>query len=461
MIIRVRTTGGMKRMEFDEKHATVKDLRARLAEEYNTTGDQPIYMGPTPTGKPLVAKLSHKLANEGFKNGTQIFFDEKNIAQEPSALEQSGKNFTVHEAKDKRPRPPHIGPDCTHDATMRCHQCFEAYYKDQKDPLAISDDEEAPPVYARKNMRDARYLHYQQSLIPHIKHQDTGRVRTVSLAQHVVEQFNAGLVTYEYYHRRLAILFGRFDQDNETVIVETSYEPKQDFNTDTQQIRLGDDEHFDRVRTLGTFLGMEPVGWIVSHPMISDEDGAPLRASEVVQAASWQLEFDTRFVTVTVSVDDDKQLSVDAFQVSDQACKMARKGFFDCPQSSDEPFSCQTTKEVDINAEMVKSVGTPYLTVPVGITTHDGVFGGDFPVQNRLIEPTPRDVLAYLDANQAKGQLARFGNMAFLLYVSYILDLHTQIAEICGCIQHGLEEGFTAEHEADIRRHCELLMQFE
>ncbi len=391
----------------------------------------------------------------GIVNGQQLFYDLDSIASTVATgntpLARSGAMYAVTK-KEKRAAPPTIGPDCHHDPGMRCAKCFEAYYDSIKDPLALSDDDdEAPPRYLNNNMRDAKYLRYLSKQTPHIKRQASGRIKTVHISEHAASVFNGGLATFEYHQHRIGFLYGRFEGDE--VIVETVYEPAQEFSQETG-IQLTNDIYFRRVEALAAFLGLTWVGWIVSHKATTEEE-SPLTATEVVQAAQWQLERDTRFVTVVVSVDEQHQLEFDAFQVSDQACKLARKGYF-AEQDRTKRFEVQTTKDVDIMAEYVRSIGTPYLTVPIGISQFDGKFSGSFPVVNRLIDPIAMDGVRFLDERTGLPRDERYLNLQFLLFASEILNMNSQMADMCLALANGEEP--SEEYEAVIRRHCEVML---
>ena len=114
---------------------------------------------------------------------------------------------------------------------------------------------------------------------------------------------------------------------NAKVVVEAIYEPPQEADPEAAEgFVILEDPDEENVENLAKMLGLQRVGWIVGHP--PREEGFQLSAAEIIMAAELQLESaggvePTPFVTVRVTVDDDGNVVVEAFQVSLQCMTLS------------------------------------------------------------------------------------------------------------------------------------------
>lgn len=275
-----------------------------------------------------------------------------------------------------------------------------------------------------------------------IKRQEETTSKGVSLDTTAIADFQAYLRRFNFSRQRCGYLYGTFTEDNK-VQVEAIYEPPQEADPEAAEgFVLLDDPKEDIVEQLAQLLGLRKVGWIIGHP--PREDGFVLSAAEIIMAAELQLEAaggveETPFVTVKVTVGDDGNASVEAFQVSQQCMAMVAEEALDISPNPGFCVVSDTFTAIQEGKES-KTVENNFFLAVVPIVQHTSEkLVSQFPKANRDHDDrTPnKDAL--------KKQLSKSGTAGWtfidlladfnlLIYLSEFLDMTTDVPSICESI---------------------------
>ncbi|KAL7441112.1 hypothetical protein ACHAXH_008473 [Discostella pseudostelligera] len=233
-------------------------------------------------------------------------------------------------------------------------------------------------------------------------------------------------------------------KQNAKVIVEAIYEPPQQPDPDAAEgFVILDDPNEKNVQQLADMLGLQKVGWIIGHP--PREEGFQLSASEVIMAAEQQLECaggiePTPFVTVRVTVADNGNVVVEAFQVSLQCMEMVAEEALDIGPNPGFCYVNETFTAIQEGKASATVENNFFLTlVPINAYQTD-TFVSMFPRPNR-----PYDDRAQTH-EEMKKQLSKSGtsgwtfvdllaDFALLLYLCQFLDVKTDMAKICASVK--------------------------
>lgn len=275
-----------------------------------------------------------------------------------------------------------------------------------------------------------------------IQRQTEAYSKGVSLDTPSVGDFQAYLRRFNFSRQRCGFLYGTFTEDNK-VQVEAIYEPPQEADPEAAEgFVLLDDPKEESVEQLAQLLGLQKVGWIIGHP--PREDGFVLSSAEIIMAAELQLEAaggveDTPFVTVKVTMGDDGNASVEAFQVSKQCMAMAAE---EALQIGPNPGFCVVNETFTAIQEgkASKTVENNFFLIVVPIVQHTSErFVSQFPKANRDHDDrTP-------SKDELKKQLSKTGTAGWtfvdlladfnlLVFLSEIMDMATDIPAICESI---------------------------
>eukprot|EP00571_Detonula_confervacea_P008544 CAMPEP_0172315746 /NCGR_PEP_ID=MMETSP1058-20130122/26143_1 /TAXON_ID=83371 /ORGANISM="Detonula confervacea, Strain CCMP 353" /LENGTH=515 /DNA_ID=CAMNT_0013029899 /DNA_START=34 /DNA_END=1581 /DNA_ORIENTATION=+ len=241
---------------------------------------------------------------------------------------------------------------------------------------------------------------------------------------------------------------------NAKVIVEAIYEPPQEADPEAAEgFVILEDPNEENVESLAKMLGLQRVGWIVGHP--PREEGFQLSAAEIIMAAELQLECAggieaTPFVTVRVTVGDDGNVVVEAFQVSLQCMEMVAEEAVDVGPNPGFCYVNETFTAIQEGKRSATVENNFFLTlVPINGYQSD-MFVSEFPRANR----------AYDDRQQThdemKRQLSKSGqsgwtfidllsDFALLLYLCKFLDVKTDMPKICQSVKDrevSLDDGY-------------------
>mmetsp|Transcript_15663 Transcript_15663/g.33071 ORF Transcript_15663/g.33071 Transcript_15663/m.33071 type:complete len:504 (+) Transcript_15663:63-1574(+) len=309
-----------------------------------------------------------------------------------------------------------------------------------------------------------------------IKRQDASFVGSggVHLESSAVNDFQSYLRRFQFQQQRFGYLYGKFvDEEeeekeeekkpvssgwgarmpeseekkikkNSKVIVEAIYEPPQEADPEAAEgFVILDDPNEENVEHLAQMLGLQRVGWIVGHP--PREEGFQLSAAEIIMAAELQLESaggiePTPFVTVRVTVGDDGNVVVEAFQVSLQCMEMVAEEALDVGPNPGFCYVNETFTAIQEGKPSATVENNFFLTlVPINGYQSD-MFVSQFPRANRAYDDRAQT------HDEMKRQLSKSGqagwtfidllsDFALLLYLCKFLDVKTDMPKICASVK--------------------------
>lgn len=289
-----------------------------------------------------------------------------------------------------------------------------------------------------------------------------------------IDDFQSYLRRFNFQQQRFGYLYGRFvhekeeeddkpksfsadwHKDDETkkadakrknakVVVEAIYEPPQEADPDAAEgfVALDDPEEEERVEQLASLLGLTRVGWIVGHP--PREEGFQLSAAEVIMAAELQLESaggveETPFVTVRVTVNDEGNVAVEAFQVSLQCMEMVAEEALDVGPNPGFCYVNDTFTAIQEGKPSTTVENNFFLTVVPIHGYQSDTYVATFPRANRVIDDRAQT------HDEMKRQLSKSGtagwnlidllsDFALLLYLCRFLDVKTDMPKICESVR--------------------------
>ncbi|CAM9492145.1 unnamed protein product [Discosporangium mesarthrocarpum] len=428
MIIRVRTHGGVWRVNNLSPETTIRELRERLSSEHNTdlsdSTQQPLTLRPNPKGEDKGLTLTATLGSLGLSHGDMVHLH----------LDESMQGMAHEEAAG----PKKINADGT-----IVQQSFEDISK--KSGFR-------PGMMSLRSMKMkwtlSDFTEMNDSFTFRMKKPEKAVCQKVSLVTSACNSFQSYVRQFGFHRSRMGYLYGSFEEDNK-VHVECVYEPPQ--TNFPGGFELLEDPLEDSVEALAKMLNLNRVGWIFAHP--PREEGFLFSSAEIITAANLQLEAangvnDTPFVTVKVTAESDGNVQFDAFQVSKQAMEMAAEGALEVGEN---PGSCLVPETFTAVVEMkeAKEVDTSMFLSTVPIEQHDSArFVHDFPRANR------EGVMQTWD--EVKRQLGRAGSQGFtyvdllsdfhlLVFLSQFLDIQTDLPRICESVvdrEKPLDDGF-------------------
>ena len=438
MLIRIRSNVGVWRIDgLDEATATVADVLARVAvTRPHVVYEKPLAMDPA-CKEPL--DTIQTLSEQGLRHGSMVHCR----VDATTCVDISRKPSDADDAM--------VDQDTTTEATTQASSNMRRVIdKDGTIKLVQSDTPaEADDRGFRKGMLPLRDMKMHWTLNEfveldnrytfNIKRQPEAFSKGVTLDAPSVGDFQTYLRRFNFTRSRCGFLYGKFLEDN-TVQVETIYEPPQEADPEAAEgFVLLDDPLEDTVEQLAQLLGLRKVGWIFGHP--PREDGFVMSAAEVIMAAEFQLEAaggveETPFVTVKVTVGDDGNASVEAFQVSQQCMEMVAE---EALEVGPNPGFCvvNSTFTAIQEGKESKTVENNFFLTVVPIVQHTSdLLVGDFPKHNRDHDDrTPSH-------DELKKQLSKSGQAGWtfvelladfhlLLYLCQFLDMSTDIPKIC------------------------------
>lgn len=156
----------------------------------------------------------------------------------------------------------------------------------------------------------------------------------------------------------MAYLYGRYETREgengirEIALVYGLYKPKQSWKNG--KIILENDESLQNVNMIAASLNLRCIGLVMTSPPRNE----PLTSFDIDFIAPLQLankqrnEYSSKFVTVVISRNAQKQIEPTAFMLSDQCICMYRDGLFLPPKQADK---CRSTTQGK-NKELLSSV---------------------------------------------------------------------------------------------------------
>lgn len=421
MLIRVRSNVGVWRVDgLDENTATVSDVISTIAStrpnvEYQT----PLSLDPPCKNALDDAKL---LSEQGLRHGSMI-----HCRVDPETCSEATADNNNSTSMRKI-----IGKD----GSIRMVHAEGADDKNgfRKGMLPLRD------MKMQWTLNDFIALDSQYEF--KIKRQEEAISKGVSLDTQSVADFQSYMRRFNFSRQRCGYLYGTFSEDNK-VQVEAIYEPPQEADPDAAEgFVLLDDPKEDTVEQLAQLLGLRKVGLIIGHP--PREDGFVLSAAEIIMAAELQLEAaggieETPFVTVKVTVADDGNVAVEAFQMSQQCMAMVAE---EALEIGPNPGFCvvNDTFTAIQEGKASKTVENNFFLAVVPIVQHTSeMLVSQFPKANRDHDdrsPSKDELKRQLSKSGSAGWsfIDLLADFNLLLFLSGLLDMSTDIPTICESI---------------------------
>ncbi|KAL9191143.1 hypothetical protein ACHAXT_000849 [Thalassiosira profunda] len=481
MIIRVRTNMGVWRVEdLDAAAATTADVLAGIAQ----TRPHVVYETPLSSDPGCKSPLDadSPLASQGFGHGSMLHckVDASTCAEHTRAAGAAAGN----------------GEDDVGESTAPSTGGITKRIIDKDGSIKLVHAEGASAPGADKGFRKgqlalrdmkmawtlAEFTAMDDQYNFKIKRQEESFVGGggVHLEGAAVNDFQSYLRRFQFQQQRFGYLYGRFVEEKEEddkmeedeeekkpaisggwgarmpeeekkttkknakVVVEAIYEPPQEADPEAAEgFVILEDAEEENVENLAKMLGLQRVGWIVGHP--PREEGFQLSAAEIIMAAELQLESaggvePTPFVTVRVTVDDDGNVVVEAFQVSLQCMEMVAEEALDIGPN---PGFCYVNDSFTAIQEGKPSATVEnnfFLTlVPINAYQSD-TFVSTFPRANRAYDDRMQT------HDEMKKQLSKSGqsgwtfedllsDFALLLYLCKFLDVNSDMPKICQSVR--------------------------
>lgn len=292
------------------------------------------------------------------------------------------------------------------------------------------------------------FVSLDEQFVYKIKSQEKSGCSLASLESTALAGFQSYMRNFDFHTMRVGYLFGRF-LENGKLQAEVVYEPPQE-STD-KDFNLLDDPKASAVEGIMNLLGLTRVGWVFAHP--PREKGFHLSGAEVLFAAEQQLEAaqgvkETPFVTVKVSLDENGQAVVEAFQVSLQCMEMVAEGVLAVSPHLGH-LAVNPTFTAVVEGRNSAEVDCNFFLVTTPIEQHKSTMLVNlFPRANRIDSMQIRDDIKR-QFNKAGKEGWTFIDMLadfhLLLFLCDFLDIHEDLPRICRAVvdrDTPLDEGY-------------------
>lgn len=276
-----------------------------------------------------------------------------------------------------------------------------------------------------------------------IQRQEQAVCKQVSLDSPSVNDFQSYLQRFQFARKRFAFLYGKFgetDSGEKRTVVEAIYEPPQEPDSDAAEgFDQLEDPLEDKVDEIARLLGLRKVGWIFGRP--PREAGFVLSAAEIVMAAELQLEAaggveETPFVTVKVTQGEDGNISVEAFQVSQQCMAMVAEEALEIGPDPGLSIINRTFTAIQEGKESQTVDNNFFLTVVPIVQHTSDTFVSQFPRANRDLDdrtPSKDELKRQLSKSGTSGWnfVDLLGDFNLLIYLTHFLDVNADFPKIC------------------------------
>uniref|UniRef100_A0A7S0T5S1 MPN domain-containing protein n=1 Tax=Erythrolobus madagascarensis TaxID=708628 RepID=A0A7S0T5S1_9RHOD len=288
-----------------------------------------------------------------------------------------------------------------------------------------------------------------------IKPQETARLAAASVDSKAANDFQAYLVTIAFSQHRIGYIYGTVDDEN-VAHCDVIYEPPQIGTADAYAVvedeENGDDEGgkesgekavgiSKRADAVARGLGLVQVGMIFS----AKPRKCILSAVDILTAAKLAVAEGARrpgaekeFVIISVALAEDGQTLFEAFQLSDQCLEMFRAGaFLEAEKQKPNSGRVKVRDAVFVEGKETHAVHTEFFLMNVPIRGHDSRFrSGAFPVANRELRAQQQtDLVDALRAHNDKPFHEKLADFHLLVFLSAILDVHTDMPGLCALIR--------------------------
>ncbi|CAN8285723.1 unnamed protein product [Cochlearia groenlandica] len=248
--------------------------------------------------------------------------------------------------------------------------------------------------------------------------------------------------------KRGGFMYGTVAEEGQ-VEVDFIYEPPQQ-GSEANLILMRDAEEEKRVDAIAMGLGMRRVGFIFNQTVMQDKTDYTLSNAEVLQAAELHAESElkewvTAVVKLEVNEDGGADVHFEAFQMSDMCVRLFKEGWFETEIGpEDDPKLSKMNKEVVVGVKDVKEVDNDFFLVVVKILDHQGPLRSTFPIENRGIRATMRDLKTHMERGKSMALVKRISDFHMLLFVAQFLDVASDVPALAECVrlQSPVPEGY-------------------
>ena len=465
MLLRVRSNVGVWRVDdLDAHRATVEDVLQGIAK----TRPQVVYEKPLcrDPGCQYPLDTTKSLAEQQFQHGSMVYCrvdpstcveigtsvanpSESSLPSHKVPSEQNHQQQKERESSKPPPAPAPAPSSGSSNGNMKRVVDKNGMIKLVPSGEIKSEPDRGfrPGMLPLRDMKMAwtlnEFVALDSQFTFKIQRQEQAICKQVSLDAPSVHDFQSHLQRFQFARKRFGYLYGKFvdtEEDGKKAIVEAIYEPPQQVDPDAAEgFEMLDDPLEEHVEAIAQLCGLQRVGWIFGHP--PREDGFVLSNAEIIMAAELQLQAaggveETPFCTVKVTTGKDGNVSVEAFQVSQQCMAMAAE---EALEVGPNPAFCvinDTFTAIQEGKES-KTVNNNFFLTVVPIVQHTSeIFVSQFPRMNRdLDDRTPSH-------DELKRQLSKSGTAGWtfidllsdfnlLIYLSKFLDVHADFPKIC------------------------------
>lgn len=311
------------------------------------------------------------------------------------------------------------------------------HFERQVQAVAKPSDFERRPFGAKMTIDD------MVALQTRIERQEETPCSSASFDRHAANMFQSYVGSaLAFSIKRGALLYGVVEEDG-AVKVHAVLEPPQQGSADSLVLERGTPDEV-AADLIADVLGWRKVGWIFTQAV--GERDYIMSSEEVCQMAAMQYEIGETCVTAVVSMvpsDDGGDVHFEAFQVSRQAVKLYKEGWF---QQQPEPSGSSKLRNpkdpkdetpVIVAGKDAGEVDNDYFLLPLGILDHEGPLRSEFPIENRLLPQGKSELRAYLQKYARQPYAQRLADFHLLLYLARQSnwDLQTDMRVVVECVR--------------------------
>lgn len=210
-----------------------------------------------------------------------------------------------------------------------------------KDYLAPGETEITPEMKRvqqdfSKYSISTHFLEHRNALKPHIDFQGESSCYAFRIGNECITRFQSIALQSSFSTHRIGFLFGRINELTGKVTAHVLMEPIQTNNED--QVIIENEEDIISSVKIADMFGMRCVGMAISH---QPDQKFPMTSYMVRMAAHYQNLYGEYFTTLVVMPQNENDVVIEAFQVSDAAMQIDREKLFD---NSDDNYNPKIVK---------------------------------------------------------------------------------------------------------------------
>lgn len=258
----------------------------------------------------------------------------------------------------------------------------------------------------------AAFFEHKQSLKPKIEYQDESSCYAFRIGEEAIKRFRIIAFQENFATHRITFLFGRINEVTGKITVHVSCEPQQ--VNEPNHVTISDSFDPTIPLQIAECFGMKCVGMAISHQPNSK---MPMTPYMVQLAAFYQNMYGEYFTTLVVTPQENNEISVEAFQVSDAAMQLDREQIWNPVDFTKETKEITFKEELFVYNSKKKSADVNLFLCAVRVRlTHSKFPSHSFPCLSQ--NPTLIDLKKHLDENEfcpSWRQLFDFNLLVFIV----------------------------------------------